>query len=122
MFGKFGRMFVWSMLSQSATVICSDCYHCQCVSHSNITVAEYIGVSPHMNKNVKPKNSSLGDNLLFCNHLTTFDDCSNLISENKKVFTRIENKSGNNERSTFFEIGTLHRHHYIYWKGPKDLC
>ena len=55
---------------------------------------EHIGVSPLTEKQVKPKNSSVADHLLFCNHSASYDDFN---AREQKVFTRIEREPVNNE-------------------------
>ena len=50
----------------------------------------------HLPENkVKPKNSSVADHLLLCNHSASYDDFSILTREN--VHTRIERKPVSNE-------------------------
>ena len=51
----------------------------ECVSHLNVRTGEHIGItgiSPLTKKHVKPKNSSIADHLLFCNHSESYDDFS----------------------------------------------
>ena len=78
--------------------LCNDSYYGQCVRHLNFRIGERIGISPLTKKQVKPKNSSVANNLLFCNHSAFYDDFSILTHENKMFFTRIERKAVNNER------------------------
>ena len=41
-------------------------------------------------KQVKPKSSSAADNLLLCNHSTSYDDSSILMCKNKKVLLKLK--------------------------------
>ena len=66
--------------------------------HSIVRIGEHIGISPLTRKQVKPKNSSVADHLILCNHSASYNDFSILTRENKNVFTRIEIKLVNNER------------------------
>ena len=52
--------------------------------HLNVRIGEHIGIPPLTRKQVKPKNSSVADHLLLCNHSTSYDDFSILRRENKK--------------------------------------
>ena len=52
--------------------------------HMNVRIAEHIGISSLTRKQVKSKNSSVADHLLFCNHSASYDDFSILTRENKK--------------------------------------
>ena len=63
--------------------------------HLNVRIGEYIGISPLTKKQVKPKNSSVANHLLFYNHSAPYDDFSILTREDKR--TRIERDSINNE-------------------------
>ena len=76
--------------------LCSEPYYGECVRHLNVRIGEHIGISPLTKKQVKLKNSSVADHLLFCNHSVSYDDFSILMRE-KKVFTRIERTPVNNE-------------------------
>ena len=76
--------------------LCSESYYGECVRHLNVRIGEHIGISPLTKKQVKLKNSSVADHLLFCNHSVSYDDFSILMRE-KKVFTRIERTPVNNE-------------------------
>ena len=50
----------------------------------HVRIGEHIGISPLTRKQVKPKNSSVADHLLLCNHSASYDDFSVLTRENKK--------------------------------------
>ena len=54
-----------------------------CVRHLNVRIGEHIGTSPLPKKQVKPKNSSIADYLLFYNHSGSYDNFSILECENK---------------------------------------
>ena len=55
----------------------------KCVRHLNVLIVEHIRISPLINRQVKPKNSSVVNYLLFYKHLASYD-VSILISPNKK--------------------------------------
>ena len=44
--------------------------------HLNVRIAEHIGISPLTRKQGKPKNSSVADHLLICNHSASYDNFS----------------------------------------------
>ena len=56
----------------------------------NVRIGEHIGVSPLTRKQVKPKNSSVADHLLPCNHSASYDDFSVLTRENKKFLLELK--------------------------------
>ena len=56
----------------------------------NVRIVEHIGTSPLTKKHVKSKNSSVADHLLFCNHLTSYDDFSILTRESKKFLLEMK--------------------------------
>ena len=58
--------------------------------HLNVRIGEHIGISPYTKKQVKPKNSSVVDHLLFCNHSASYDDFSILKRENKKFLVELK--------------------------------
>ena len=58
--------------------------------HLNVKIGEHVGISPLTRKQVKPKNSSLADHLLFCIHSTSYDDFSILTRENKKFLLELK--------------------------------
>ena len=58
--------------------------------HLNVRIGEHIGISPYTKKQVKPKNSSVVDHLLFCNHSASYDDFSILKRENKKFLLELK--------------------------------
>ena len=78
--------------------LCSESYYDEYVRHLNVRTGEHIGISSLTKTQVKPKNSSVANHLLFCNHSTSYDNFSILTRENKKVLTRTERKPVNNER------------------------
>ena len=49
-----------------------------------------IAVLPLKRKQVKPKNSSVADHLLLCNHSASYDDFSILTRENKKFLLELK--------------------------------
>ena len=58
--------------------------------HLNVRIGEHIGISPLTRKQVKPKNSSVADHLLLCNHSASYDDFSILTRENKKFLLELK--------------------------------
>ena len=62
---------------------CNESYYGECVRHFNVRIGEHICISPLTKKPVKPKNSSVADHLLFCNHSASYDDVSILTHDNK---------------------------------------
>ena len=62
----------------------------ECMRHLNVRIGEHICISPLTRKQVKPKNSSVGDHLLLCNHSASYDDFSILKRENKKFLLELK--------------------------------
>ena len=58
--------------------------------HLNVRIGEHIGISPLTRKQVKPKNSSVADHLLFCKHSASYDDFSILTRENKTFLLELK--------------------------------
>ena len=58
--------------------------------HLNVRICEHISVSPLIRKQVKPKNSSVADNLLLCNQLASYDDFSILTRDNKRFLLELK--------------------------------
>ena len=52
--------------------LCSESYYGQCVRHINVRIGEYIGISPLTKKQVKSRNRSVADHLLFCNYSSCY--------------------------------------------------
>ena len=88
--------------------------------HLNVRIGEYIGTSPLTKKQVKPKNSSVANHLLFCNHSASYDDFSVLTRENKMFFLLESKKSLLIIRDKPTLKGTLHRHHCTYSKRSSN--
>ena len=53
--------------------------------HLDVRIGEHIGISPLTRKQDKPKNSSIADHLLFCDHSASYDDFS-IVTLAKKMF------------------------------------
>ena len=70
--------------------LCNESYYGECMRHLNVTISEHIGISPLTRKQVKPKNSSVADLLLLCNHSASYDDFSILTRENKKFLLELK--------------------------------
>ena len=64
--------------------LCNESYYGECMRHLNVRIGEHIGISPLTRKQVKPKNSSIADHLLLCNHSASYDDFSIITCENEK--------------------------------------
>ena len=54
--------------------LCNESYYGECMRHLNFRIGEHIGISPLTRKQVKPKNSSVADHLLLCNHSASYDE------------------------------------------------
>ena len=52
----------------------------------------FIGISPLTKKQVKPKNSSVANHLLFCYHSASYDDFSIVMCEHKKFLLELEER------------------------------
>ena len=67
-----------------------ESYYVECVRHLDVKIGEQIGILPLTKKQVKPKNSSVADHLLFCNHSASYDSFSILTSENKTFLLELK--------------------------------
>ena len=70
--------------------LCSEFYYGESVRHLNVRTGEHIGISPLTKKQVKPKNRSIADHLLFCNHSASYGDFDILTRENKKFLLELK--------------------------------
>ena len=70
--------------------LCNESYYGECMRHFNVKIGERIGISPLTRKQVKPKNSSVADHLLFCNHSASYGDFSILTHKNKKFLLALK--------------------------------
>ena len=70
--------------------LCNESYYGECLRHLNVRIGEHIGIRPPTRKQVKPKNSSVADHLLLCNHSASYDDFSILMRENKKCLLELK--------------------------------
>ena len=70
--------------------LCNESYYAECMRHFNIRIGENIGILPLTRKQVKPKNSSVADHLLLCNHLASYDDFGILTRENKMFLLELK--------------------------------
>ena len=66
-----------------------SCYG-ECMRHLDVRVGEHISISPLTRKQVKPKNSSVANHLLFCNHSASYDDFSIATRANKKFLLELK--------------------------------
>ena len=70
--------------------LCNESYYGECIRHLNVRIGEHIGISPLTRKQVKPKNSSVADHLLPCNHSESYDGFSIQTRENKKFLLELK--------------------------------
>ena len=70
--------------------LCNEFYYGECMRHLNVRTGEHIGISSLTRKQVKPKNSSVVDHLLHCNHSASHDDFSILTREKKKFLLELK--------------------------------
>ena len=70
--------------------LCNESYYGECVRHLNVRIGEHISISPLTKKQVKPKNSSVADHLLFSNHSASYDDFGILMRENKTFLLELK--------------------------------
>ena len=96
--------------------LCNESYYGECMRLLNVRIGEHIGISPLTRKQVKPKNSSAADHLLYCNHSVSYDNFSILRRENKKFFLELKEILLINH----LWLGTLHQHHCTYSTGPSN--
>ena len=70
--------------------LCNESYYGECIRHLNVRIGEHIGISPLTRKQVKPKNSSVADHLLLCNHSASYDDFSILTRDSSKFLLELK--------------------------------
>ena len=70
--------------------LCNEYYYGECIRHLNVRIGEHIGISPLTRKQVKPKNRSVADHLLLCNHSASYDDFSILTRDNSKFLLELK--------------------------------
>ena len=92
--------------------LCNGYYYGQYVRHLNVRTGEHIRISSLTKKQVKPKNSSVANHLLFCNHSASYDNFSILWRESKKCLLEWQ--------INHLWMWTLHRHHCTYSTGPSN--
>ena len=59
-------------------------------SQFTIRLGEHIGISPLTKTQVKPKDISVADHLLFCGHSASYNEFSILTLENKKFLLELK--------------------------------
>ena len=72
-------------ISKSQLVIMDEC-----IRHLNVRIGEHISISPLTRKQVNPKNNSVADHLLLCNHSASYDDFSILTRDNSKFLLELK--------------------------------
>ena len=70
--------------------VCNESYFGECVRKMNDRISVHIGISLLTKKEVKPKNSSVANHLLFCNHSAYYDDFSILTRQNENVLLELK--------------------------------
>ena len=91
----------------------------KCVRNLDLRIGEHVALSPFIKKQVKPKNCSIDNHLLFCNHVASFDGFSILMRVNKKFILELkENLVIMRDRKSL--NGTLHWHHCTYSGRPSN--
>ena len=73
--------------------LCNGFYYGDCYRHLNLRIGEHTGISLLTKKQVKPKNSSVANHLLFYDHSAShddYDDFSILTRENKKFLLELK--------------------------------
>ena len=70
--------------------LCNESYYRECMRHLNVRIGEHIGILSLIRKQVKPKNSSVANHLLLCNHSASYDDFSILTRQNKTFLLELK--------------------------------
>ena len=70
--------------------LCNGSYYGKCVRHLDVRIGEHIGISLLIKMQVEPKNSSVADHLIFCNHSASFDNFSILTCESNKLLLELK--------------------------------
>ena len=69
--------------------LCNKSSYCEYVRHLNVRIGEHIDILSLTKKQVKPKNSSVADQLLFCNHSPSSGNFNILKCDNKKLLLEL---------------------------------
>ena len=70
--------------------LCNESYYRECMRHLNVRIGEHIGILSLIRKQVKPKNSSVANHLLLCNHSASYDNFSILTRQNKTFLLELK--------------------------------
>ena len=70
--------------------LCNESYYGEFMRHLHVRIGEHIGISPLIRKQVKPKNDSIADHLLLCNHSASYDDFSIITCESESFLLRLK--------------------------------
>ena len=62
--------------------LCNESYYGEYIRHLNVRIGEDTGLSPLTKSQVKPKNSSIANHVLFCSHSASYDK---LLQLNKSL-------------------------------------
>ena len=65
--------------------LCNESYYGECMRRLNVRTGEHISISLLTRKQVKPKNSSVADQLLLCNHSASYGNFG-ILTREKKMF------------------------------------
>ena len=60
------------------------------MKHFNIKIEKHIRILILTKKKVKPKGSAISNNFLLCNHSPSFESCSVLTRENRKIVIELK--------------------------------
>ena len=63
--------------------LCNESCYGKRVIHLNVRTGEHTAILPLTKNQVKPKNISIVDHILFCNHSASYDDFTILTRQNK---------------------------------------
>ena len=67
-----------------------ESYYGKSATHLNVRIGKHISISSLTKKQVKPRNSSVADHLLFYNHSPSYDIFSNLTQDNKYLLLELK--------------------------------
>ena len=101
--------------------LCNKSYYGERVRHLNEGNGEYV-ISPLTKKQVKPKNSSVANHILFCNHSASYGAFSILTCKNKKLLLELKKSLLIMRDKPYLNMNITLAPLYLLSRPLKDVC
>ena len=95
--------------------LCNESYYVEYMRHLNVRICEHIGRKPYTKRQVKLKNSSVVNHLLYCNHSASYDNFNFLKCENKTFLLDLKESL-----LTVSDKPCFNWYHCTYLTGPSN--